>query len=105
MSDQQVSLAQHPEKVSTINNATECLLEISQRPFKHVFLSPGEITPYDAYATFIETCKREIQPEIIHHLIPGSDSNFPIEKILTPTYYCSLAYTQLKKLLDIEKAT
>lgn len=101
MSDSQDNSGSHQEKSSRVIHATEYMIEIIQRQIEHVFLSPEVITPYDAYAVFIETCKKTIQPEMIHHLVPGSDYNLPIEQILTPSYVCSLAYTHLKKILDI----
>ncbi|KAK8835049.1 hypothetical protein M9Y10_002361 [Tritrichomonas musculus] len=104
MSDPQDNSNLHQEKSSRVMQATDYMLEIIQHQTEHVFLCPGVITPYDAYAVFIDTCKKNIQPELIHHLIHGSDYNMPIEQILTPSYVCSLAYTHLKKILDINES-
>jgi hypothetical protein len=84
-----------------IASAVELLGEISQIQWKHVNVSPCQLTAYDGYCQLIDIVKSTIPREMIVTLNPSCDQDSSIEQVLTPSFVFYLAFARLARILDV----
>lgn len=82
----------------TLNGIKDLLNEIASQNVVHKSVAGFQLTPFDAYAEFLERASQEFTPEEIRTLKQGS-SKERIDQILTPNLVCVLALEQLHKTL------
>lgn len=77
----------------------DLLEKVASTEVTHVSIASYQLTPFDAYAQFLEEAERIFTPEEIQTLRTDKKCD-RISQILTPQFVCYLAMQRLKRILS-----